>query len=272
MAESAPFRETLRSEYDPAVLDRVQRAQRARRVHAALCAAGLWRTEPCLLDVGCGSGLLLAALGDDVRQRVGCDLRREIYMQARSQVDGVLFVQADGMRLPFPEGRFDVVLCLAVMGEFSDWRAALSEMARCVAPGGVLYVTVTNSRFLLRLFRLAECLGYKVARSQWAYAQASMRLAAWEPQLGFGVPSLAGWHYVHLTPYLICSQWPWLRAVPLPLLDWLARRLAPSFGYAWRRTSGQERGATCGTTLPKENQVYEHPDTHHSPGRSARPI
>src|SRR5262249_35493750 len=60
--ETHPF-ETLRHEYDPEVLDSAQRTQRAQRLYAALCAAGLWRPRARLLDVGCGSGLLLAALG-----------------------------------------------------------------------------------------------------------------------------------------------------------------------------------------------------------------
>ena len=58
-----------------AVLDRSQRIKRAWRLHAALHTAGLWKADARLLDIGCGSGWLLAALGDDVRQRVGCDLR-----------------------------------------------------------------------------------------------------------------------------------------------------------------------------------------------------
>ena len=73
MIETYPF-ETLRHEYDPEVLDSSQRTQRAQRLYAALCAAGLWRPQARLLDVGCGSGLLLAALGKEPRQRIGCDV------------------------------------------------------------------------------------------------------------------------------------------------------------------------------------------------------
>lgn len=240
MTETLPFHPTLRSEYDPAVLDHAQRSQRAQRLHAALCDAGLWQADAHVLDVGCGSGLLLSALGHDVRQRIGCDLRRELYVQVKSRVDDVHFAQADGMHLPFPDCSFHCVICMAAVGEFPDWRAALSEMARCVMPGGVLYVTLSNSRVLLPLFRLLECLGHKVARSQWAYARASRRLVTERPAAGCGVSALAGWRYVHLTPYLVRSQWPWLGAVPLPVLDWLMRRLAPSFGHAWQRQEGND--------------------------------
>jgi ubiquinone/menaquinone biosynthesis C-methylase UbiE len=227
--------ETLRHEYDPGVLDRAQRTQRAQRLYAALCAAGLWRPQARLLDIGCGSGLLLAALGDDVRQRVGCDLRGELYVQVREQVPTVLFAQADGMQLPFPDDSFDLVTCLAVIGEFVDWRGALQEMARCVAPGGVLYVTVTNGKLLIPLYRFVTKLGIGVCPSWWEYGLSSLRLATERPEEGFGVPTFAAWRYIHLTPYLAHSQWSWLRVLPFSLVDWGMRRFAPSFGFAWQR-------------------------------------
>jgi ubiquinone/menaquinone biosynthesis C-methylase UbiE len=227
--------ETLRHEYDPGVLDRAQRTQRAQRLYAALCAAGLWRPQTRLLDIGCGSGLLLAALGDDVRQRVGCDLRGELYVQVREQVPTVLFAQADGMQLPFPDDSFDLVTCLAVIGEFVDWRGALQEMARCVAPGGVLYVTVTNGKLLIPLYRFVTKLGIGVCPSWWEYGLSSLRLATERPEEGFGVPTFAAWRYIHLTPYLAHSQWSWLRVLPFSLVDWGMRRFAPSFGFAWQR-------------------------------------
>ena len=239
MIETSAF-ETLRHEYDPAVLDRSQRTQRAQRLYAALHTAGLWRVDARLLDIGCGSGLLLAALGNDVRQRVGCDLRGELYVQVREQVPTVLFAQADGMQLPFPDDSFDLVTCLAVIEEFVDWREALQEMARCVAPGGVLYVTVTNGKLLIPLYRFVTKLGIGVRPSWWEYSLSSLRLATERPEEGFGVPTLAAWRYIHLTPYLARSQWSWLCVLPFPLVDWSMRRFAPSFGFAWERPLQQE--------------------------------
>jgi SAM-dependent methyltransferase len=232
--ETYPF-ETLRHEYDPEVLDSSQRTQRAQRLYTALCAAGLWQAGARLLDVGCGSGLLLAALGDDARQRVGCDVRRELYVCVRDQVPNILFAQADGRQLPFPDGYFHLVTCLAVIGEFIDWQEALQEMARCVAPGGVLYVTVTNGKLLTSLYKFIARFGVRVRVSWWAYSLSCLHLAKGRPDKGFGVPALTMWRYTHLTPYLACSQWPWLRFLPFPLLNWCMRRFAPSFGFAWQR-------------------------------------
>ena len=210
-----PFPDTLRHEYDAAVLDRSRRIKRAWRLHAALHTAGLWKADARLLDIGCGSGWLLAALGDDVRQRVGCDLRG-IYTYRYEIRCITSFAQADGMRLPFPDDSFDLVTCLAVIGEFSDWRGALQEMARCVTPGGLLYVTVTNGKLLIPLYRFVTRLGIGVRPSWWEYSLSSLRLAAERPEDGFGVPTLTARRYIHLTPYLARSQWSWLRALPFP--------------------------------------------------------
>jgi ubiquinone/menaquinone biosynthesis C-methylase UbiE len=227
--------EILRHEYDPEVLDCAQRTQRAQRLYAALCAAGLWRPQARLLDVGCGSGLLLAALGGDTRQRIGCDVRQSLYVHTREQVGCVLFTQADAICLPFPDGTFDLVTCLAVIEELTDWRGALQEMARCVAPGGVLYVTVTNGRLLTPLYTWVERLGVHVRASAWAYSVSSLRLTEAEPEAGFSVPALATWRYIHLTPYLARSQWAWLRLLPWPYLNWCMHYFAPSLGFAWQR-------------------------------------
>ena len=107
-------------------------------------------------------------------------------------------------------------------------------MARCVAPGGVLYVTVTNGQLLMSLYTWAERVGIRVRASAWEYSRASARLATGRPEDGFGVPTLSTWRYVHLTPYLARSQWPWLRMFPWSLLNGLLRRFAPSFGFAWQ--------------------------------------
>jgi SAM-dependent methyltransferase len=228
--ERAPFTATLRAEYDPFLLDTNQRAERARRVEQALRAAGVWNENPRILDVGCGSGLLLSALATDARRRVGCDVRRTVYVQARPP--GVVFVQGAAGRLPLKAGSFDLVICLAAIGEFAEWRAALDDMARCVAPGGVLYITVANSRFLLPLYRVARWLGRPVPASFIAYARACARLRGGLKD-GFGVASLHAWRAVDITPHLALGQLS--LAAPLWLVRPITARVAPSFGFAWQR-------------------------------------
>jgi SAM-dependent methyltransferase len=235
---SEPSWDRLRPEYDAAVLDPAQRAARARRVRAALTGARLWPSAPRILDVACGSGLLLAALDDRAGARVGCDVRRELYLRVRDQIPGVRFTQADAARLPFRGGSFDLVTCMAAIEEFPDWRTALAEMARCVAPGGVLYVTVTNGAVLRPLYALARSLGRHVPDNWRAYAQASLRLRDGRPETGFGVRALSGWRHVDVTAHLLAASSPWLGRLPLGAVARVLRPIVPSFGFAWQRPAG----------------------------------
>ena len=58
--------------------------------------------------------------------------------------DGVVATatQGDATRLPFPDAVFDRVIASEVLEHIPDDRAAFTELARVVRPGGVLAVTV----------------------------------------------------------------------------------------------------------------------------------
>jgi ubiquinone/menaquinone biosynthesis C-methylase UbiE len=51
-------------------------------------------------------------------------------------------VAAEGESLPFPDNSFDVVLCDNVVDHAESPRKICEELARILAPGGVLYFTV----------------------------------------------------------------------------------------------------------------------------------
>lgn len=57
---------------------------------------------------------------------------------------GYLCLQGDALRLPFPDAAFDRVVTSEVMEHVSDDRAALAELFRITAPGGMVAVTVPS--------------------------------------------------------------------------------------------------------------------------------
>ncbi|MDE1170372.1 MAG: ubiquinone/menaquinone biosynthesis methyltransferase [Verrucomicrobium sp.] len=95
-----------------------------------------------LLDLATGSGEVLAALR---RGRaftglgVGADFCAPMLDQARRKGVGPL-AQADGLRLPFADGSFQAVTIAFGLRNLEDRPRALREIARVLAPGGVLYV------------------------------------------------------------------------------------------------------------------------------------
>ncbi|HET6460291.1 MAG TPA: methyltransferase domain-containing protein [Syntrophales bacterium] len=239
------FRKDLRAEYDQELMDADLRRKLAERLYQAMKKAGVWPVRPRILDVGCGSGLKLAYLGNDDNLRVGCDIRSELYLQARDRAGLVRFIQAQASQLPFSEGSFDMITCLSVIEELPDYRAAIAEMTRCVAPGGLLCITVTNGPLLKKIYTLVEFVGGRIRESWWAYARASSPIVSNRPDKGFSIDALAGWRYVHLTPFVIRGAFSFLWALPFPVLNAISCRLSPTHVHIWIRPLENERNRRC---------------------------
>ena len=100
--------------------------------------------EGPLLDVGCGSGLLIARLlSRDPRPHVtGVDVSPEMLALARERIgDRASLVLADAAALPFPRGSFAVVATSSSLHHWPDPLAGLREIARVLRPAGTLVLT-----------------------------------------------------------------------------------------------------------------------------------
>jgi SAM-dependent methyltransferase len=92
-----------------------------------------------VLDVGCGTGRLAAALADRARARVwGVDSSPEMLAAARARVPrGVALKQASAERLPFKDGWFERVVMTLVV-HVLDRPRAFPELRRVLGPDGRL--------------------------------------------------------------------------------------------------------------------------------------
>ena len=95
------------------------------------------RAGSCVLDLGCGAGMLALLKRKDVTL-AGLDLSEECAHAARRNGYD-LTCAAELTRLPFLADSFDYVVSLDVLGhvEFREKDAVLSEVARVLRPGGV---------------------------------------------------------------------------------------------------------------------------------------
>ena len=120
------------------------------------------RPGDLVLDAGCGEGRHCFGALERGARVVGVDLDRDSLRKAagalrfRAHELGRLggMLQADAFRLPFPDARFDRVICSEVMEHVHDYRAAAWELARVVRPGGTVAVTIptaTSEHLYLRL-------------------------------------------------------------------------------------------------------------------------
>jgi ubiquinone/menaquinone biosynthesis C-methylase UbiE len=90
-----------------------------------------------VLEIGVGTGRISAPLADRHRI-VGIDLSREMLRVLAGKRTGVVAVEADAVRLPFGSATFGAVLACHVLHLVRDWRGAVDEVGRVLAPGGVL--------------------------------------------------------------------------------------------------------------------------------------
>ena len=99
-----------------------------------------------ILDAGCGSGPLFAALRDRGAIVTGFDKSAGMVELARRRLgaDADLRVAELGSPLPFPDGTFDDVTASLVLHYLEDWRPALAELRRVLKPGGRLIVSVNH--------------------------------------------------------------------------------------------------------------------------------
>jgi SAM-dependent methyltransferase len=93
-----------------------------------------------VLDVGCGTGGLLRALGPRIGGGLGVDTSEAMVGHARRRGgEGLRFEAVDGPVIPAPADHFDVVTSL-LSWRYLDWDPLLLELLRVLKPGGRLLV------------------------------------------------------------------------------------------------------------------------------------
>jgi SAM-dependent methyltransferase len=113
---------------------------------ASLLGDALARPGLRVLDVGCGTGGVLAGLGGGIRP-FGVD--RSTLALAHCRARGLSAVACSSAGdLPFAAGSFDVVMLLDVLEHFADEQKLLAEIRRLVRPGGRVLVSVPAFQFL----------------------------------------------------------------------------------------------------------------------------
>src|SRR5262245_7954626 len=95
-----------------------------------------------ILDVGCGAGQILIAC--DLEPGIfacGVDLDEEALALGRRMSENILFVCAQGERLPFNDHSFDIVISRVALPHMHI-PSALHEIARVLRPGGYVWFTL----------------------------------------------------------------------------------------------------------------------------------
>jgi SAM-dependent methyltransferase len=146
---------------------------------AAGAELGLPRSHRAALDFGCGVGRLAPALASEFESYIGIDISEGMLERARSLhagLDNASFVLNEAGDLEgFESGSFDGIFSFLVLQHMTSRemiRGYLAEMARVLAPGGLLAIQlithiplVFRLRVRRRLYRVARKLGVGVDRA-----------------------------------------------------------------------------------------------------------
>ncbi len=90
-----------------------------------------------VLEVGCGSGVILGELREYFQAKVfGIDIDLGMLRFTRSLNQDFQVGCADGLQLPFPKSLFSITLCHFYLLWIRDPLLAVREMARVTRPGG----------------------------------------------------------------------------------------------------------------------------------------
>ena len=104
-----------------------------------------------VLEVGCGTGLILHRVGQFARSAAGIDLSGGMLAKAASR--GLAVAQASATELPVATASVDVAYSFKVLAHIPDITGALREMARVVRPGGWVLAEFYNARSIRRLVK-----------------------------------------------------------------------------------------------------------------------
>lgn len=108
-----------------------------------------------LLDLGCGIGRhIYTAYQLDEINIIGLDRgfadlksakdRKSDFSHLDSSDRSLSFIHGDGLKLPFQDNTFDVVICSEVLEHILDFRQVLKEIKRVLKPKGTFAVSVPN--------------------------------------------------------------------------------------------------------------------------------
>lgn len=169
------------------------------------------------LDVGCGTGRYVELLSKRGVRAIGLEPSSPMLVVAKERWGGTAsYVRAVAEQLPFRDGVFDAVLSVTTLEFVANVRAALSEAARVLKPGGRLVIGVLNSEGSWAASRRKA--GSPMWKGAHFFAEDQLRALL----DSFGVVTLR--HAVYVPPG---SRLP---SCIFPFVEWIGAHTRPSAG------------------------------------------
>ncbi|HIE14137.1 TPA: class I SAM-dependent methyltransferase [Candidatus Bathyarchaeota archaeon] len=140
---------TIASIYD----DRYRREQ-DEKINVALQFVGIGR-KSLVLDVGCGTGILLDHLKNSTQKVIGVDIAvnaLKMALRRPSYHSKVNLLNVDADHMPFPDEIFDTVFAVTLLQNMPEPERTICEIMRVSKPDATLVITGLKKAFTLETF------------------------------------------------------------------------------------------------------------------------
>jgi len=129
-----------------AVTNLTSRIPKAKKIETLLNIKNRPDNTPLrILEIGCGSGGIAHYFA--THQKLLCEVTGVDVHDSRQVEDGYTFLKVDGVKLPFADNSFDIVITNHVIehvGEATEQLIHLQEIDRVLSTGGLCYLAVPN--------------------------------------------------------------------------------------------------------------------------------
>ena len=196
-----------------------------------------------VLDLGCGNGRYLyefRTIAPDALA-IGADLTFEMLLEARGRNGNVTpLLRIDATAMPFRAGALDIVFASHVFQFIDDKDGAIRDVARCLAPGGAVILTIGRSgiREALRPF-MSEAHWSRLANAAFSSRRALVAAEGEDPhraameRAGLAIEKrdarfavtwdgIVEWIFLRWGPFMDADQ----RAIAASVLDEVAPQLS----------------------------------------------
>lgn len=110
--------------------------------HIEIDAVRKYGTNKKILEIGCGTGIILNQTSKFSKEAWGIDLSPEMVEVTKSK--GLNAKVSSATKLPFKDNSFDVVYSFKVLAHIPDIEQAICEIIRVTKPGGTLILEFYN--------------------------------------------------------------------------------------------------------------------------------